>query len=160
MNLVTVKPEYIDEFIELAKQASADAKERGVPFRHAWTVGNFGTMFQYAFITPIESFAALDTPRPLDAARRAKYRKYVSARESHASIYRADLSKPLPAGKTPTIAIITTSTIAPGRGGDYAEFVKNEILPYMSKPETGIEGFRRPANDLRGRHHLDDRGPR
>ena len=31
MNLVTVKPQYLDEFMELQKEISAGAKERGVP---------------------------------------------------------------------------------------------------------------------------------
>ncbi len=141
MNLVTVKPQYLDEFMELQKEISAGAKERGVPWRAAWMVGNFGTNYQFAFISPIDSFADLDTPGDGNAEIFAKFLKYISARESHASIYRLDLSKPLADGKAPKLAIVQTNTIAPGREADYAAFIKNDVLPYMSDPKTGIEGF-------------------
>ena len=141
LNLVTVKPEYVDEFVELQKEITAGSKEQGVPFRAAWTMASFGTNYRFAFFSPMRSFADLDNPTPLDPALRAKFTKYISARESRASIYHADLSKRLPEGKTSTLAIVTIRTVATGQHEEFAEFFKNDIVPYMSAPETGLEGF-------------------
>lgn len=139
MNLVTVKPEYVGEFMELQKEITASTKERGVPFRSAWTMANFGTNYRFAFFTPMRNFAELDNGSQLDPAIGAKFLKYVTARESHAGTFQADLSK-LPQGE-PKLAIVTISTVRPGQHAAYAEFFKNEIVPYMSNPETGLDGF-------------------
>lgn len=139
MHLVTVKPESIDEFMELQKQITASTKERGVAFRSAWTMANFGTNYRFAFFTPMRSFAELDSPSPLDPAIGAKFLKYVTARESHAAIFQPELSK-LPDGE-PKLALVTISSVAPGKHEEYAEFFKAEVVPYMSDPETGLQGF-------------------
>ena len=109
INVVKVKPEYVSEFIELQKnEITPFVKRSGSPWRAAWRTGVYGNTYTFVFVTPIESFAAYDEPAELDPAVGAKFVKYVADRDSFAAISRPDLSKPLPQGTTPNVAVANT----------------------------------------------------
>ena len=141
MNRVKVKPEYVAEFIELQKEISAWSKKNGTPWRRAWRVASFGNSYTFAFFTGISSFAQIDEPGNLDPTIAAKFTKYVADRDSFASVYENELSKPLPDGTAPKLAIVTTYTVAPGRNAEFRDHIKNDVAPYMSDPATGLKGY-------------------
>jgi len=151
VNVVKVKPEYISEFIELQKNdITPYVKKNDVPWRAAWKTGVYGNTYTFVFVTPIASFAEYDEQGDLDPVVAAKFVKYVSDRDSYAAIYRPDLSKERDNATPPNVIVVTDIGVAPGREAEYAEYVKTDVLPYMSDPKTGIEGFEVSQNIFGG----------
>jgi len=151
VNVVKVKPEYQSEFIELQKnEITPFVKKSGSPWRSAWRTGVYGNSYTYVFVTPIESFADYDKPLDLDPGVAAKFTKYVADRDSYAAIYRPDLSKERDNSTPPNVIVVSDIGVAPGRGAEYAEYIKNDVLPYMSDPKSGVEGFEVSQNIFGG----------
>lgn len=142
MNIVKVKPEYVSEFIELQKnEISPISKKSGTPWRSAWRTAVFGNTYTFAFTTPIDTFAGYDEEREAEPSIAAKFPKYVLDRDSYALIFRDDLSKPRDTSRKTNVAVVTMVQVLPGKGNAYAEHLKKDVLPYMSDPKAGIQGY-------------------
>ena len=133
VNVVQVRPDKLDDFIELYQEEINPALQRaGVPWRSAWETGEFGDTYQRTFVEPMASFAELDLGGPLaqslDRRQRervlAKLREYTDSRESFAVLYRADLSIESEDVSGLPIARLTSLHIAPGRSGEWEAFLR------------------------------------
>ena len=143
--VVQVKPDMIADWQALQQNETIPALRKiGVPQRDAWQTV-FGAGFEVAFVTPIGKFAARDNPegpmvRALGAAAAANYnarvRRMIASQRTYAIQTLPDGSLMPAASYTPKLAILTLSTIAPGRGTDYEHHVRTELLPVMRKVQT------------------------
>jgi len=133
VNIVQVRPDKLDDFIELYQEEINPALQlAGVPWRSAWETGEFGDTYQRTFVEPMASFTELDLGGPLarslDRPQRervlAKLREYTDSRESFAVLYRADLSIESEDVSGLPIARLTSLHIAPGRSGEWEAFLR------------------------------------
>lgn len=115
-------------------------QKAGVKEQRLWNTANFGEG-GYIIATPIESLAQYDGPRPaLRAlgeeganAYGAKAAKFTESARTVAIETRPELSIPLKPGEQYKLAILTITTIAPGRDDEYENFVKTSVLPAIKK---------------------------
>ena len=133
---VHVKPEKLDDFIELYRDEINPALRRaGVAWRSAWQTGEFGDAYQRLFVEPLGSFAELDTggalPRALDARQLDRVldrlREYTDSRHTYAVLYRADLSVESDDVTGLSLARITDVHVAPGRGLEFEAFLRDNL---------------------------------
>jgi len=66
VDIVQVKPEKLSDFEKLYREEINPAlRQAGVPWRSVWQTGEFGETYERQFVTPLASFAELDTGGPL-----------------------------------------------------------------------------------------------
>lgn len=143
VNVVTLKPEMVPEWIEFQKSQVMPMQQRGgVKDRDVWQSGApFGEGFTYAIVAPIAKFADFDQP-PLairvlgsDGGRafQEKNRKLVASAVTYGVQDRAELSiAPAPAAKF-VGAILQDVTVVGGHADQYEAYVKNDLLPVLKK---------------------------
>jgi len=147
VNIVTVRPESVIEFIEFQKSQTVPMLQRGgVTSRDVWQSGApFGEAGTYAMVIPIDKFADFDLdPRVLrvlgpEAGRayQDKNRRMLSSSRSFAVQDRAELSvQPSPTFK-PKAGVLTLTTIVSGHAAAYEEYVKNDMLPVLKRGKVG-----------------------
>jgi hypothetical protein len=148
VSIVQVKPEMINEWLELNKTVVIPAlKKAGVKQRDVWQTAQFGQQFEYIVITPIDDFAQYDGEPPLrkglgEEGYRAyleKSRKMVAAVRTYAYLPRADLSHMGKTGWTPKFAVVTSVSVAPGRSQEFESLIRTEVVPAVKKTE--ISGY-------------------
>jgi hypothetical protein len=143
VNVVHVKPELLTEWEDFqTKEAIPTLQKGGVKVRDAWRTV-IGENYQFAFVSPLANFAARDESSPIvkalgqEGARAygSKNRRFVASSRSFVIRMRPDLSY---AAETwpPTLAVLSSTSIAPGRMNDYTNFIKNEILPVQKQAQT------------------------
>ena len=138
IDTVQVKPELWNEYREIERDEVIPAlRKTGVPSRAAWRTAEFGTTYEIVLVRPVPDFAEYDAGDsfsralgPREAERlRERLRRCLVSRESAAILERSDLS----VGETGRpFAVVTTLTVAPGRGADYEAFLR-ETLPDVRK---------------------------
>lgn len=138
---VQVRPDKLDDFIELYRDEINPALRRaGVPWRSAWQTGEFGDVYQRLFVEPLASFAELDTggalARGLDARQLDRVldrlREYTVSRQTYAVRYRPDLSVESDDVSGLSIARLTNVQVAPGRGGEFEAFLRNNVESFRN----------------------------
>jgi hypothetical protein len=143
VNIVSVKREMIDEWIEFQKTQTMPMQQKGgVKSRIVWQSGApFGEGLTYAIITPIQKFADYDLD-PLatrvlgaDAARAygEKARRLVASNHTYAIQTRPELSVPPAAGFKPKAGILTSVTVVSGHADQYEAYIKNDLLPVLKR---------------------------
>lgn len=146
--VVRVKPEMINEWIDLNKTVSIPAlKKAGVKQREVWQTAQFGEQFEYVIVTPIDSLAQFDGEPPLrkglgEEGYRAyleKSRRMITSVHTYAELARTDLSHMGKMNGPPKFAVVTSVYVAPGRGQDLESLIKAEVLPAVKK--TDIAGY-------------------
>jgi hypothetical protein len=143
VNIVTVRPESVNEFIEFQKTQTIPMLQRsGIKSRDVWQGGApFGDGGSYALVMPIDKFADYDAgPRALrtlgDAAGRTyqeKLRRMFSSSRLFAIQDRAELSVVPNASFKPKAGILVLTTIIPGHADAYEAYVKNDLLPVLKR---------------------------
>ena len=138
VDTVQVKPEMWTEYRTIERDEVIPAlRKAGVPSRAAWRTAEFGSTYELVFVRPISDFAEYDLGdsftkglAPREAERlRERIRRCLLSRESAAIMQRADLS----VGETGRpFAVVTTLSVAPGRGADYEAFLR-DTLPDVRK---------------------------
>lgn len=138
IDTVQVKPEMWTEYRALERDEVIPAlRKAGVRSRAAWTTAEFGSTYEIVLVRPLADFGDYDTGdsfgralAPRDAERlRDRLRRCLLGRDSAAALQRADLS----VGETGRpFAVVTTVAVAPGRGPDYEDFLR-ETLPAVRK---------------------------
>jgi hypothetical protein len=142
INVVHVKPELLTEWEDFQrKEVIPTLQKGGVKLRDAWRTA-IGEAYEFAFVSPLANFAARDDSSPIvkalgeEGARAygSKSRRFVASSRSYVVRIRPDLSY---AGEwAPTLAVLSTVSIAPGRMTDYTNFIKNEILPVQKQAQA------------------------
>ena len=148
VTLVRVKPDMIDEWLDLQKNEVVPAQKKGGVTTRTVLQTAIGNSFEYAIIIPYPSFAALDGQNAQQkalgtegAARlAAKIRKCVDTQRTYLINRRDDLT--VPQGPAPA-ARTTVRRAAPGKQAEYLNYLKSDVLPTMKKAkETGkIAGY-------------------
>lgn len=138
IDTVQVKPEMWTEYRQLERDEVIPAlRKAGVPSRAAWITAEFGSTYEMVLVRPMADFGEYDTGDslakalgPRDAERlRERLRRCLLSRDSAAVLQRSDLSvveAPRP------FAVVTTLSVAPGRGDEYEAFLR-ETLPDVRK---------------------------
>jgi hypothetical protein len=141
IQIVNVKPEAVNDWLAMQQKETIPAlKKAGQPARDAWTTNLFGEAFEYHFATPITSFAEYDNPNPIvralgqEGARiyNDKVRRMIVAQRTLA-ITMAPESIMLPASYQPKYMILNFVYVTPGRTNDYANYLRNELMPVIRK---------------------------
>ena len=143
-----VKPEMMAQFREFFLKETLPAQQKGgVKQQSVWTTANLGEGFEYVTIRPIDGLEVFDEPNAItkalgeEGARRwgAKRATMIVSSRSYIMQSRPEMSITPAPNETPKLAFVTRNSIAPGRGADYENFVKNEMLPIIKK--TNPKGF-------------------
>ena len=141
VDTVQVRPDKLDDFVELYQEVINPALRRaGVPWRSAWETGEFGETYQRLFVTPMASFTELDRGGPLARSLeprqlsrvRSRLREYTDSRQSHAVLYREDLSVESEDVTGLPIARVTNLQIAPGRAAEFEAFLRSSLENFRS----------------------------
>ena len=136
VNVVQVRPERLSDFIKLYRDEINPALQKaGVPWRSVWQTGEFGETYERHFVTPMASFAELDSggplgrvlePRALDRVLE-KLRRSIDRRQSYAVLYRADLSVESDDTSELPIARVTNLQVTPGRGAEFEALLRDNL---------------------------------
>jgi hypothetical protein len=147
VNIVAVRPESVNDFIEFQKTQTIPMLQRGgVKNRDVWQGGApFGDANTYAFVTPIDKFADYDLePRALrvlgtEAGRayQEKNRRMIVSSRQFAVQDRAELSVVPNASFKPKAGILTLTTVVAGHADAYEAYVKNDLLPVLKRGNVG-----------------------
>lgn len=144
-----VKPEMLNEWLDLQKnEVNPALKKAGVKSRNVSSAA-FGNTYEYLSTSPLENYGLLDGPGPLvralgpEAAARlnAKLRKCIDSQRVYIINGQTDLSD-APGSPSP-VRVSVRRRVAPGKGEEYRNFLKNEILPVYKKAKADgkIAGF-------------------
>ena len=116
-------------------QVNPALQRAGVPWRSAWSTAEFGNLYEWMFVTPMDDLSDLDRRGPLAIAldRRdrerieERVRRTISGHRSYALRYRPELS--VEAGNAGGLALawITTLEVAPGRLADWQAFMQQRL---------------------------------
>lgn len=143
LSFLRIKSGIDNEWREFRKSETLPAlRKAGVKGQEVWVNTVFGEG-GYVTVTPVESLAEFDNPNPFRRAlgeegARAygqKVARFVESVRYEAIETRPDLSIEPKSGWAPKLAVVTTTTIAPGRDDDYENFVKTAVLPAIKKAE-------------------------
>ena len=136
VDIIEVLPRELDQFIEVQSRDVNDAMRRaGVPWRSAWRTAEFGNLYEWMFVTPMDNLAELDRGGPLALAldRRdleridERVRRTISGHRSYALRYRPELSVEADNAGNLSLAWITTLEVAPGRLADWQAFMQSRL---------------------------------
>jgi hypothetical protein len=136
VDIIEVLPREFDQFIEVQSRDVNEAMQRaGVPWRSAWRTAEFGNLYEYMFVTPMDNLAELDRGGPLALAldRRdmeridERVRRTISGHRSYALRYRPELSVEAENAGGLALAWITTLEVAPGRLADWQAFMRERL---------------------------------
>jgi hypothetical protein len=143
VTMTTIKPEMRTEFEAWQKQMTAAFKKAEIPSR-AVLQTTMGNLFEYVTVSPLAHFADLDGPNPFERALgkeeaanlMRKGAAYITSAHRIASMALDDMSiqtqTPVPA----PYAVVTILRVVPGKGPDFAAWMKNEYMPAMKKAEV------------------------
>lgn len=106
-----------------------------------------GDVRQFVIITPLESFAQLDDPGPLqkalgqEAARALtlKQSRFFAEWHSYVLAGRPDLSLAPTSNEVPKLGLAVRTNVTPGRVQDWVKGVKENLLPIAQK--AGVKGL-------------------
>jgi len=140
-----IKPDMVQEWESLIKNDVLPAyKKAGVSQVSAWDTANFGNGNEYTTAIPIAKFGDLDGTSPLaralapDALANLLSRARKCVIESHSVAVRShpELSIMHEMSEPPSIALVTTTHVAPGHVADFRNFLKTEVVPAYTKAEV------------------------
>lgn len=147
--VVRVKPDMLNEWLDLQKNEVIPALKKGGVKERTILQTAIGNSFEYTFLTPYPSFAALDAPAVqvqvlgAEAAARlaSKVRKCVDAQRTYLINRVDDLGIP------PGDAVASRSAVLrppQGKIQDYLTYLRTDVLPVMKKAKAAgkIAGYR------------------
>jgi len=139
VDVVRTVPERFEEYVELQlSEVTPALQAAGIPWRSVWRTAEFGNIYELHFVTPVGGLADYDIGGPLarvmepDRYRRLvdRLRRFTASRESHAIQHRPDLSVESDAVGGLYLTRVTNVQIAPGRGGEWTEFLRQRLLQF------------------------------
>ncbi len=145
ITIVSVKPEMTADFENLFKtEFNPGITKGGAKWSDVWRTAIFGNAFDYIFVGPIDGFAQFDGVSPLmkglgkegATAFFAKASKMVTNVHSMAYEVRDDMSYNTKMTGPPKMAVVTFTSVAPGRTVEYENYIKNDVLPVIQKSDV------------------------
>jgi hypothetical protein len=143
VTVTTIKPEMRTEYEAWQKQMSAAFKKAEIPSR-AVLQTIMGNLLEYVAVAPLAHFADLDGPSPIErafgkdeaAVFMRKGAAYVTAVQRMASLALDDMSIQTETPEPAPYAVVTIMHVVPGKGPDFAAWMKSEYMPAMKKAEV------------------------
>jgi len=141
VNVVRVKPDMIDAWIEFQTTRTIPAlKKAGVVQRDVYQSA-YGPLGEFRLVTPLNKFADRDNPNPIERAlgpAGAKeyndaQRKLIASQTTYVIQAIPDASFDPNPDASYKILVLSMNHVAPGRGIDYQNFVKNDLLPVQKQ---------------------------
>lgn len=146
VTVVSVKPEMMGEFQNFMKNTTNPAlKKGGVKWRDVWqNTGAAGDAFEYVLVTPMAKFAEFDGPGALEkglgpqgvTAWQTKAGSLVNSVRRFIVRTRPDLSFAGQRTGAPKLAVLHSAHVAPGRNGDFENYLKNDFVPVMKQADV------------------------
>ena len=141
ITIVQIKPEFRAEYEGVQKEISAAYKKAGVQRLVGQTL--LGDLEEYFSFTQLGKFAEMDGPTLLEktigaAASQQLLKRgggYLVSAHRFTAMALNDISIQTP-GDPGEYAQITTLELAPGKGPEFATFMKNDYLPAMRKADV------------------------
>ena len=143
VNIVTLKPDMVNEWVEFQKSQTIPAQKRGgVTMRSTWQDGApFGEGFTYAIVTPIPKFVDFDQPplitRTLGAEAARTYNEKLRRMIDHSRTIgiqdRAELSIQPAATAKIVGAILNNVVVVNGHAAQYEAYIKDDLLPVLKR---------------------------
>lgn len=152
VTVVQVKPEMVAEFEALIRNEYNPALAKaGVKWSDVWRTAQFGDVFEFTFVSPINSFAQFDGPGPLERALGkegagawyAKASRMINGVRGFVMTHDQELSHEGKMDGPPKMAVVSYVSVAPGRNAEYEGFIKNEVLPVIKKSDVPGYWFQR-----------------
>ncbi|MGH9798824.1 MAG: hypothetical protein ACRD82_00525, partial [Blastocatellia bacterium] len=143
-----VKPEMMPQFREFYLKETLPAQQKaGVKQQSVWVSASLGESFEYVTIRPIEGLQQFDEPSPLaEALGEEGFRKWNAKRatmivssRSYVTQSRPEMSIASNPNDALKLIFVTRRGIAPGRGTEYENYFKSEVLPIIKK--TNPKGY-------------------
>ncbi len=152
VTVVQVKPEMVADFEGLIKNEYNPALAKaGAKWSDVWRTAQFGDVFEFTFVSPIDNFAQFDGPGPLEKALGkegagawyAKASRMVNGVRGFVMAHDPELSHEGKMEGPPKMAVVNFVSVAPGRSSEYEGFIKNELLPVIKKSDVPGYWFQR-----------------
>jgi hypothetical protein len=146
--IVEIRPDMVADYLAMQKSETIPALQKaGVPYRHAWRTGQFGTGFTVAYLSPIKSFAMLDEPNPVvkalgeEGARQhgMKMAKFIASSRTYALRDRPDLGIKTEGAPMAKLGVLASVEVVPGRAIEWETILKNEWTPALKK--AGVASY-------------------
>jgi len=144
---VVMKPDRLAECREITKRFSEAHEKGGGAFRHVWR-SRLGNPNEYAIVTPMDSYAQLDSPGPARRGMSEAERARLVARrrqctESVEITYRRpipELTIPWSGDQPPKMIATRTSKVRPGMANQYIEHRKEQVAAFKKAgmPAYGV----------------------
>lgn len=143
VQLVTVKPESVPQYVALQKSDVIPAQQKGgVKFREVWQAAVFGSPNEYANVVLVDDMSQFDGPHPMTRALGAegyqaylaKVRPLVTGTKTFLIQTRPDLS--FGTTNPSKLAIRTNVQVLPTRQIEFEAFLKNEFIPVLQKAQV------------------------
>lgn len=133
---VHVKASKTSEFVELQKQLNAASEAAGLPGRGVWQEirGDLGTFY---IVGRPDNFAQYDEDfdPPMEEEAWAAWVEAISATTASSTrmILRrhSEYSIPAEEDSTPAMLVLRYTTVAPGKGGDFHDWVGDQLVPAL-----------------------------
>jgi len=149
ITIVRVKPEMDTAFRNLMRSRTNPALRRGgMKWRDVWQTAQFGDLFEYVIVAPVENFAQYDSPTALERglggeasydAWRQEVGRYLMEARTYAARFRPDLSYETEMTAPPKMGVVNFYHVVPGRSSDFEEILRSDFLPVMRRSQ--IRGF-------------------
>lgn len=144
---VVVKPDRVAEFLEIEKQRAAAFKKGGGAWMSVWR-SYVGPANEFMIISPLENYAARDTPPAyMKGMEPGPYAALMARRAQCIESYRSTIERALPdvsfatpGASTPAMLRVVRTRVRPGMADQYLALIKNELIPAYKK--AGIPSFR------------------
>jgi hypothetical protein len=143
VQLVTVKPESVPQYVALQKGDVIPAQQKGgVKVREVWQAAVFGPSNEYANVTMVDDMAQFDGPNPMTRALGAEgYQAYLARVRPLITGTRTFLIQTRPdlsfgATNPSKLAIRTHVQVLPTRQLEFETFLKNEFIPVLKKAQV------------------------
>jgi hypothetical protein len=142
---VTVRPDKAGEFRDFfVKEFKPALMKGGLKEQWVWSTAGFGDEFVYYFVSPMEKFAELDGPSPMEKALgRDGMRPFftragalVKSVHTAAMIERPDMTYMGKMTGQPKMAVMIGVNVAQGHEADFENFIINEYLPVFKKSDA------------------------
>jgi hypothetical protein len=144
--LIHVKPDMLNEWIDLEKNEVIPAQKKGGLKTRTTFQTMRGNVFEYIIATPFEKYGEFDGQSPqvkalgAEGAARltAKLRRCEDSVQVYVSTPMRELSN-LPGGDLPPMAVYSRYRVANGKMQEYQNFIKSDILPLYKKAEVSYQ---------------------
>ena len=144
INIVDVKPDMIDAWIDIQASQAVPALTKGGVARRDVYQAAIGRLGRFIAARPVGNNAERDSPnaieKALGAAGAKAYFQKIRAMVANETTYVVERVSEATYDPNPEaiykVLVLSSNHIAPGRVADYINFVKTDILPVQQKGQT------------------------